>query len=241
MNICIDIGNTQAKISLFKGDTMTEMLNFPVVDATVLNNIFINHPTIHQGILSSVRAGDHELMQFLKSTLKKFIVLDETTPIPIQNLYQTKQTLGKDRLAAVVGANYLYPQKNVLVVDAGSAITFDLINSNAEFLGGTISPGLTMRFKALNHFTSRLPLLDPAEGTPLIGRNTNEAIIAGVQNGLIFETDSYINELNRLYPGLITLITGGDAKFFDNKLKNAIFVVSNLVLIGLNRILNFNA
>jgi type III pantothenate kinase len=86
-----------------------------------------------------------------------------------------------------------------------------------------------------------LPLLDPAEGIPLIGRNTNEAIIAGVQNGLIFETDSYINELSRLYPGLITLITGGDAKFFDNKLKNAIFVVSNLVLIGLNRILNFNA
>ena len=149
--------------------------------------------------------------------------------------------MGKDRLAAVAGAIGLYPNTNLLVIDAGTAITYELINSKHEFLGGNISPGMTIRYKALNEFTSKLPLLSASDETPLIGQSTKEAIQAGVQNGVLFEIQGLINELSSQYPSIKTIITGGDAEFFARKLKNPIFVHPNLVLIGLNRILEYNA
>ena len=181
-----------------------------------------------------------ELINYLESTFDFFIDLNEYTNIPIKNLYDSKSTLGKDRLAAVIGANNFYPKSNVLVIDMGTAITFDFINKKDQYLGGSISPGLEMRFSALNHFTGKLPLLKKNEKFSLIGSNTESAIISGVQNGIIFEIDSYINNIKKEYEDLKTILTGGDAIFFDKKLKNTIFVDLNLNFIGLNTILEYN-
>ncbi|NJK94818.1 MAG: type III pantothenate kinase [Bacteroidales bacterium] len=241
MNICIDIGNSFIKVCIFRDDEVVYSSVFTEYGAAEITELFLQFPGIKKGIVSSVRVRDEKLIKLLQSRLQKLIILDYQTHVPIKNHYQTPQTLGKDRLAAVIGANYLYPSKNILVIDAGSAITFDFINSKGEYKGGNISPGLTMRFRSLHEFTSKLPLLGPEDNTPFLGQNTKEAITGGVQNSIIFEMDSYIDALKNQYPDLLTLVTGGDAKFFDNKVKNTIFVVSNLVLIGLNRILNFNA
>jgi type III pantothenate kinase len=180
------------------------------------------------------------LKKVIEGEVKNTILLDHETLLPIENCYQTKDTLGKDRLAAVVGGNHLYPETDLLIIDAGTAITYDIINRHGQYLGGNISPGLQMRFKALNYFTNQLPLLDPNESIPQFGRNTNEAILVGVQNGLLFEVEKSIELYRNLYPEMKILVTGGDTKFFENKLKSIIFVVSNLVMIGLNRILIHN-
>jgi type III pantothenate kinase len=172
--------------------------------------------------------------------LTYFIELNEYTDIPIENLYETKSTLGKDRLAAVIGANNIFPDSNVLVIDMGTAITYDFINTSKQFIGGTISPGMEMRFKALNHYTDQLPLLKKNENYQTIGKNTSEAIISGVQNGILFEIDGYINTLKSNYNDIKVILTGGDAIFFDKKLKNTIFVNLNLNFIGLNTILEHN-
>lgn len=199
------------------------------------------YPSIEKAIISSVKDYSPALKELLQKKLKKFIELDEHTPLPIENCYKSKETLGKDRLAGVVGAFHLYPENNVLVIDAGTAITYDLVDENRQYLGGTISPGLEMRFKALNQFTGRLPLVERDENfNKLFGQTTEEAILGGVQNGLVFETDKVIDRFKEFYKNLYVIITGGNANFFDKKLKNSFFVHFNLIAIGLNRILEYN-
>jgi type III pantothenate kinase len=239
-NACIDIGNSFIKFAAFSGDQMT---HYELIEKKNTNKIihYLQENNIKRAILSSVAEVPDDILSFVQQHCSFFINLDHQTPVPVINLYQTKETLGKDRLAAVVGAHYLYPEQNILVIDAGSAITYDFINSRGEYLGGNIAPGIKMRYKALNEFTSRLPLIEPAIKVPSIGKTTHEAIQAGVQQGIIFEVDGTIAFLKESYPDLKVLLTGGDIKYFDNRLKNLIFVVSNLVLIGLNRILNYNA
>jgi type III pantothenate kinase len=238
-SICIDIGNTLIKFSAFFGN---EMVHFELVEKSKISRIigFIKDRKIEYGILSSVAEVPEDVLTFLKVHLKMFINLDHKTLIPVENFYDTKETLGKDRLAAIIGANFLYPGENSLVIDAGSAITYDLINSKGQFLGGNISPGIQMRYKALHTFTKRLPLIELSTEIPLFGKNTTDAIRVGVQMGVIYEIDGTIDKYKELYPDLKVILTGGDNKYFDNKLKNSIFVVPNLVLIGLNRILAFN-
>lgn len=199
------------------------------------------HPQLDQAILSSVKPEDKELNRFLENNFSFFLKLDHTTRLPIANLYETPETLGEDRLAAAVGANELFPDQNLLVIDAGTAVTYDFVSDKNQFWGGNISPGLEMRFKALNQFTGRLPLVGPGDTFQQIGRNTVEAIRAGVQNGLIFEMEQTIERFNRNYQNLQIIMTGGDSYFFDKKLKYSIFVHLNLTLIGLNRILEHNA
>jgi type III pantothenate kinase len=240
MNLCIDIGNTFTKIAVFDGDSLLHQESFTSFGIDDVERIKKNSG-VKRAIISSVKDDNPQFYAEIGKHLEKLVVLGSETKVPVKNEYKTPETLGKDRLAVVVGANYLYPDLNLLVIDAGSAITFDFIDEKSSYKGGNIAPGLSMRFRALNEFTSRLPLLAPQNDYALLGGNTSEAIISGVQNSIVFEVDTYISELEKLYPGLIALITGGDAKFFDNKLKNTIFVIPNLVLIGLNRILNFNA
>ena len=199
------------------------------------------HPQLKRVILSSVKPYSDELKQYLSENFEQFLELDHQTEIPIGNLYQTPETLGKDRIAAAVGANELFPDQNLLVIDAGTAITFDLISEKNEFIGGNISPGLEMRFKALNQFTGSLPLLSRSNDFNEIGQNTTEAIQAGVQNGIIYEIGQTIETFNRNYQNLQIIMTGGDSIFFDKKLNYTIFVNFNLTLIGLNRILEHNA
>ncbi len=199
------------------------------------------HPQLKKVILSSVKPSDEELKHFLAENFDQFLELDHHTELPIENLYKTAETLGKDRIAAAVGANELFPNQNLLIIDAGTAVTYDLVSEKNQFVGGNISPGLEMRFKALNHFTGKLPLIEYHDDFESIGTNTTEAIRAGVQNGLIFEIAQTIDLFNRNYQNLQIIMTGGDSNFFERKLNYSIFVHFNLTLIGLNRILEHNA
>lgn len=219
------------------------MFNVQIGQLTVnhLKMLKEEHPRLNQAILSSVKPVDAELLHYLSENFDFFIELDHQTELPIENLYETPETLGKDRLAAAVGANELFPNQNILVIDAGTAITYDLVSEKNQFVGGNISPGLQMRYKALNHFTGKLPLVSYSNEVQLIGKNTTDAIRAGVQNGIIYEIDRTIELFNTNYQNLQLVMTGGDSIFFDKKLNYSIFVHFNLTLIGLNRILEYNA
>jgi type III pantothenate kinase len=239
-NLCIDIGNTFTKIAVFTGATMD---HFEVIKTNVHERLstVIQDKKIEKVIVSSVAAYPDDLDKLFKELNVQYMVLDANTPLPIENCYESKDTLGKDRIAAAVGAHSLFPNADLLVIDAGTAITYEFINKHGQYLGGNIAPGMQMRFKALNAFTHKLPLVEPQTDYPVWGRNTNEAIRVGVQSGIIHEVDGTIEGFKNIYPHLQVILTGGDIKFFDNKLKNAIFVVSNLLMIGLNRILTYNA
>lgn len=219
------------------------MFNVPIERLTVshLKMLKDEHPQLSQAILSSVKPVDDELLQFLSGNFDLFIELDHQTEIPIKNRYETPETLGKDRLAAAVGANELFPDQNILIIDAGTAITYDLVSEKNEFIGGNISPGLQMRFKALNQFTGKLPLVSHSDEFQPVGRNTTDAIRAGVQNGILYEIAQTIELFNKNYQNLQIVMTGGDSIFFDKKLNYTIFVHFNITLIGLNRILEYNA
>lgn len=241
MNLVIDIGNTRTKFSVFNRDEV--LITVPVDEflPEFIDVLKEEHPQLDKVIVSSVKDYSTELKEAFKLRFKRFIELDADTPVPIENCYLTKETLGKDRIAAVVGGFDLYPETNLLVIDAGTAITYDFLNSKGQFLGGNISPGIDMRFRALNHFTGRLPLLGQKELNKLYGTTTEEAIVAGVQNGVIYEIDSVIDAFKDFYNNLKVIITGGNVGFFDKKLKNSFFVNFNLTAIGLNRILEYNA
>lgn len=219
------------------------MFNVPLDILTAENVKMLKdeHPQLKKAILSSVKPYDEELKRILSEEFDQFLELDHQTELPIENLYETPETLGKDRIAAAVGANELFPGQNLLIIDAGTAITYDLVSEKNQFIGGNISPGLEMRFKALNHFTGKLPLISYSDEFELIGRNTTDAIRAGVQNGILYEMGQNIDFFNKNYRNLHIIMTGGDANFFDKKLNYSIFVHFNLTLIGLNRILEHNA
>ena len=240
-NLIIDIGNTRTKIALFNQHDL--MFSVPIEQLTVhhLKMLKDEHPQLTQAILSSVKPVDAEILKYLSENFDLFIELDHQTELPIENLYQTPETLGKDRLAAAVGANELFPDQNLLIIDAGTAITYDLVSEKNQFVGGNISPGLQMRFKALNHFTGKLPLVSYSDEFQTIGKNTTDAIRAGVQNGILYEIAQTIELFNKNYQNLQIVMTGGDSIFFDKKLNYSIFVHFNITLIGLNRILEHNA
>ncbi len=241
INLVIDIGNSRTKIALFNQHDL--MFNVPIDHLTVdhVKMLKEEYAQLNKAIISSVKTCDEELKHYLTSNFEYFLELDHLTGLPIGNLYETPETLGNDRLAAAVGANELFPDQNILIIDAGTAITYDLVSEKNQFIGGNISPGLEMRFKALHQFTGQLPLLDYCDDFQPVGRNTTEAIRAGVQNGIIFEIGQTIDLFNRNYRNLQIIMTGGDSNFFDKKLNYSIFVHFNLTLIGLNRILEHNA
>ena len=233
--ICIDIGNTAIKFAVFTGSD--------IISSGVINSLdqvpeVIDHYEIHDAIISSVRRQEQVTLQ----VPGKVIWLTNETPVPVQNRYGTPHTLGMDRLAAVIGAGFLFWDKDCLVMDAGTCITLDYIDRNQTYWGGSISPGLAMRYKAMHTFTGRLPLVEMAEEgeTPLIGRTTTECLKSGVLNGTLAEITGLISKYRQHSPDLITVVCGGDAPFFEKNLKERIFVVPDLVLIGLNRILKYN-
>jgi len=240
MNLCIDQGNSSIKIGIFDQNKLVKTFIYKKFDRksilSTLHNFSINHC-----IYSSVIKKNASAIAFLKKNIPHVLVLTHETPLPIENKYHTPETLGKDRLAAVVGAAFLMPNFDVLVVDAGTAITFDFIDGKKNYLGGNIDAGLELRLKALHTFTKKLPLVKPVKEVPLLASDTEMALAAGVLNGIIFEIDSYIDTLKIEYPRLSTFLTGGSSIFFEKKLKNSIFAEKNLVLIGLNYILQYNA
>ena len=239
MNLIIEQGNTSTKVAIYKENQLEASFMYKQFGVEVVSDICKRYsPT--KGIYSTVADVDDDLIVFLKSNLLHFVFLDENVLLPIKVQYETPETLGKDRLAAVVGAHFLQPEKDLLVIDAGTAITYEVVEVSGLYLGGNISPGMTTRFRALNHFTKKLPLVSEEDEVLMVGKDTVSAIQAGVVNGIVYEMDGYIDALRLKYPNLFVFLTGGYSFYFESRLKNSIFADINLVLTGLNIILEYN-
>lgn len=240
MNLIIDIGNTCVKLVCFNEGKVVEEQRTDKDDVAALQS-FCSHYPFSRGICSSVSDISEEYSAALSSLPFSMMEFKSgVTRVPIINKYSTPLTLGSDRLAAVVGANWLQPGRDVLVIDIGTCVTFDFINSSGEYLGGNISPGPTMRLKALNHFTARLPLVERRGDTPDFGTDTTTAIRSGVMNGIKYEIEGYIHSFLAKYPQLFVYLTGGvhlNLQFSENL---SIFADDFIVPKGLNRILEYN-
>lgn len=240
MNLIIDIGNTCVKLVCFNEGKVVEEQRTDKDDAVALQSFCSRYP-FSRGICSSVSDISEEYSAALLSLPFSMMEFKSgITRVPIINKYNTPLTLGSDRLAAVVGANWLQPGRDVLVIDIGTCVTFDFINSIGEYLGGNISPGPTMRLKALNHFTARLPFVERRGDTPDFGTDTTTAIRSGVMNGIKYEIEGYIHSFLAKYPQLFVYLTGGvhlNLQFSENL---SIFADDFIVPKGLNRILEYN-
>lgn len=240
MKLVIDIGNTSTKTGIFQKDELLQIKNHETLTLKDLEKIFSQFPDISYSILSSVIHHDTSIDDWLKDKTV-FFDFSYKLLLPIKIKYQTPDTLGKDRLAAAIAGNHLYPGNNVLIIMAGTCITYDIVTSEKHHLGGGISPGLSMRLKSLNHFTGKLPLIEKSDKVDFIGRNTHSSILSGVFYGALTEIDGVISRYCSEFKNLKVILSGGDAKYFDKKLKNNIFAIPNIVLLGLNVILDFNA
>jgi type III pantothenate kinase len=240
MNLVFDIGNTHTKTGLFDRGRLLESQRLETITRDALRLILEKH--LPEAVLvSSVGKNEKLLFESVGKDLKNLVFLDHTLPMPLKISYATPETLGHDRIAAAAGARKLLPGSPLLIMDLGTAITIDLVTAHGEFKGGNISPGLLTRFKSLHDHTARLPLVRKNNGFPDFGTDTQSAIAAGVQQGIIFELNGYIHMFEARYPGCKFIITGGDAEFFVHKLKKPIFAFPDLVLTGLNHILEFNS
>lgn len=239
MNLIIDIGNSRIKLFVFKLQKIVFQTAFSSEKTNVLNSVLMDYPTIDKAILSSVSSEAIDILEELQKKGITVLKLNHHTPMPISNAYKTPNTLGIDRLAVAVAAQQKATNTPSLIIDMGTAITIDLVDASGTFLGGNISPGANTRFRALNTFTKRLPLVGCEENNLHLGNDTETAIQCGVQRGIEYELRGYISDYQDIYNSLTVFITGGEAFFFAEKLKNTKFV-PNLLAEGLNYILNYN-
>ena len=238
MNLIIDIGNNSAKYFLFNGEQMIlharkENTSFGIIGEW--NSLY----GIDGAIISSVIAELPELTAELSRLECPVVRFNNSIQLPLNIKYKTPHTLGSDRLAAAVGAWNEAPERNIVVIDAGSAITVDFIDRNGNYLGGNIAPGIKMRLRALHEYTALLPMIEKEGETPAIGYDTETAIRSGVINGICHEIDGYINDFKQKYCDVLVFLTGGDEKTLKNRVKNCIFADKYLVAKGLNRILKY--
>ncbi|MFH0761298.1 MAG: type III pantothenate kinase [Bacteroidota bacterium] len=242
MYLVADAGNTRIKLAVFDGGKMVHLQVHREWSSASIVDLLRLFPGIERSLFCAVREVPDWLPIVLNSHNVIYQELNHTMPLPIRIGYQTPETLGHDRIAVAAGAADQFPGTNVLAIDAGTALTMDLVTADGDYPGGTISPGLRMRFSALHQQTFSLPEVKPEDDIPLIGLNTHDAILAGVVNGMIYEVDNSINSLKNKYNDLNVILTGGDARYLSSHLKNTIFVNENLVLNGLSSILrNFSA
>jgi type III pantothenate kinase len=241
MNLIVDAGNTYVKLAVFNKSNLIFFKQLPLADfCHGIKEVFDECPGIRQAIVSSVTRLDKKEMDVLRVFCPVHL-LSALSRLPFKNSYATPQTLGVDRIALVTAAFYHNPHGNTLVVDAGSCITYDLVNDFGEYLGGAISPGLRMRYQAMHEKTSRLPLLEPVLEVPdFIGNSTNGCMHSGVIHGLCLEIDGMIGLYESRFPHLTVILTGGDAQFLSNRLKSTIFANSKFLLEGLNYLLEYN-
>ncbi len=237
MNIVIDVGNTRAKAGIFSQEKLEEKISF---DSMAHLQQFLNDQSFQYALISSVGIATEEIASWVKVTEKKWM-LSPSLSLPIQIHYATPETLGVDRIAAVCGAFALFPEKNCLVIDVGSCITYDVLDQKGNYYGGSISPGLEMRLKAMHTFTAKLPLVKINQHVNLIENSTESCLQSGALFGVLAEIEGIIVKYNKNYPELRVIMCGGDASFFENQLKPTIFAAPDLVLKGLNRILLQNA
>ncbi len=240
MNLVIDAGNTSTKLAVFR---KKELLFHSTTDADgfhkTVKDIFSKFPDISHALVASVGLLSKRELDVL-AIFCKVELLTSVSKVPFKNSYASPDTLGVDRIALATAAFYNYPHTNVLVIDAGTCITYDMVNDYGEYLGGAISPGLRMRYRSLNEHTARLPLLDPSPFVELIGNTTEKSIHSGVIYGTCKEIDGVIAEYHSRFEHLTVILTGGDGQFLSNRLKNTIFANSNFLLEGLNYLLDYN-
>jgi len=243
MNLVLDFGNTRIKAGIFEGAELIEKHFFKspseLIQAGFTEKTFGNS-RIQNCLIASVTRQHQEVFEHFNKKFRTLIFTNDT-PLPITNKYKTVTTLGSDRLAVAVGAQHLYDQQNVLSIDAGTCIKYNFVNANNEYLGGAISPGILMRFKALHEYTAALPLVESDFiYTKYLGENTVESILSGAQVAAACEIDGMISYYSNDYKDLIVVVTGGDSEYLCSQLKSRFFANQNLLLQGLNSILNYN-
>ncbi|MGM0566376.1 MAG: type III pantothenate kinase [Bacteroidota bacterium] len=237
MNLVIDIGNTLTKVALFENNALMHLHSYPVFDAADVLFYYKKH-RIEKAVISSVGTNPESIFKHIREKEKsRVLMLDHHTPLPFKVNYKTPETLGKDRLASAAAAFQEFPGKDILVVDAGSCITYDVLTRDGTFQGGAISPGVTMRYNAMHTFTQNLPQLKPQEDAEITGKSTAECMHSGVINAAVCEVDGMIEKYLRMHDSMEVVMTGGDLIYFDKKLKNNIFARPKIVLKGLNIIL----
>jgi type III pantothenate kinase len=241
MNLVIDIGNTLTKIAIFSNNQIIFNNNYDSLAVNELKEL-LNRFNIVNSIIAEVKKFDAELTLLLEQKTN-FFKLNEKTKLPFNNLYTTPTTLGKDRIAVISAASKLFPNSNVLIIDIGTCITFDVIDSSNNYLGGAISPGLEMRFNALEHFTGKLPLvkLEDKNEPQFVGNSTVNSMKSGVYYGIKYEIEGVIKSYEEQYADLKIVLTGGNVERFEIAPKNRIFADKFFVLKGLNEILKENA
>jgi type III pantothenate kinase len=239
MNLIADIGNSTTKIALFKGNHLVSLKRDTNLTGELINSL-IGDKKIDAIIISSVSAGDDYIKELFSAYKAPLLILNKSLPLPFDIGYSTPESLGSDRIAGIAGAHNKFAGKNVLVIDAGTAITYDMLLSNNIYPGGNISPGLNTRFKSLNQFTGRLPLIEVGSMISDIGSTTESAIRNGVQMGLIFEINEYIRSFKNRYNDLEIVLTGGDSKFLKDYIDFSVTFAPELIMEGLNHILNYN-
>ena len=239
MNLVIDIGNSLHKIALFdSSDQMVFVTSVPKITMELIQDLFQKY-SFDKSIISSVGNLDPSIEAFIQR-FTQLIPFSHQSKLPFIIDYLHPETLGLDRIANSVAAATLFPNQNCLSIQTGSCIVFDFVDKNGKFQGGAISPGLNMRFKSLHDYTARLPLEDFENIDYFLGQSTQQSIRSGVINGTIFEIDGQINAYKTKYSDLKVLLTGGDMPYLQKSIKNQIFAAPNLVLVGLNKILNLN-
>lgn len=231
VNLLVDIGNSSVKVCYADSLKLHKAIRFGVDDDNLIESLILmaQEKDVEIIAISTVRGDDPLLFEPLRQWCKNLIFIDSGNKVPVEIKYATPHTLGSDRVLGSLGAALLFPKKDIIVFDFGTALTIDFVSAKGEFLGGNISLGLYSRFRALNEYTQQLPRVVPTKQISDIGASTVEAIESGVILGLIFEVEGYIKK----YPNHIYIFTGGDAIYFVEKLKSSIFVVYNLVLMGL--------
>jgi type III pantothenate kinase len=239
MNLIVDIGNTSTKLAIYDGQRKLSLSQINELSCEELKKE-VAELKIDRAILSSVKELPPFISDLLFSNIPFVHVLSYKSKLPFKIEYDTPETLGSDRIAAVAGAFNLFPSMEVLVIDSGTAMTFDFLSGNS-YKGGNISPGMTMRFRALNKFTDRLPLVSPRDEFSVPGQNTTNAITAGVVNGIIYEINEYIRAFRDKHTDCKIIITGGDSEYLKNKINYNIIYMPDIVIDGLNYILEYNA
>lgn len=228
-------------MALFDGDEIVDVSSAESATCDVIDDLLTRYDCVDKAIVSSTRGRADDVVEHLRTRVATVVNFEASTPVPIKNDYATPETLGRDRLAAAVGAVTKWGGRDVLIVDFGTAITVDWVTADGIYRGGCISPGVMMRFRALHQYTASLPLCYPVEAEELFGRSTQSAIQQGVMNGVRYEIEGYIGRFSEKNGKMLIIFTGGDAKYFVKRIKNTIFADCNLVFCGLNRILEYNA
>lgn len=240
MNLLIDIGNSRTKAAVYEAGRCLATAECERPDGAWFDGLLARY-AVQRAILSSTRGAADEVWQLLAARVPQAVRFTPATRVPIAIDYATPETLGRDRVAAAVGATVLYPGRDVLIVDFGTALTIDWVTADGTFRGGTISPGLTCRFSALHDYTASLPLCEPTESEVWPPRSTREAIEQGVMQSVACEIEGRMARLRAKNDDFCVIFTGGEAKYFAKRIKNTIFAEPNLVFCGLNRILEYHA